>query len=381
MTFEVPLSAVSLSALEACYVAEAVAQGAVSSSGPHMRQFEERLAQTIGVEHVVATASGTSALELVLRALEIGPGDEVVVPAFTFAAPALAVLLVGATPVFADVTADTWTIGSDQVRAVRTNRTRAVIAVDVLGHPCDYDGMSEIGLPIIEDAAQAFGAAYKGRSVGSFGVAAVFSFHANKTIACGEGGCVTTNDGRLACRLRRLNAFGMLENRRYWHVDVGCNHRMANLTAALGLGQVERYAELIAGRARVAAAYDRAVAQLPLRRRPVATWASESVWLYTLASPRRAEILSACLSRHIDARAIWPSLPENPALRRYAVTKCPIAKRVADTAFWLPTWSDMPDAMINKVISALRHSCTTLEIPETPPARLSTRLTDLAAPK
>jgi perosamine synthetase len=353
---QVPLSAVSLSSLEREYVLEALDQAMLSSSGRHVQRFEDAMAKRVGVLHAVATSSGTSALELLLRAMKIGPGDEVVVPAFTFASPALATILVGAEPVFADITWETWTLDVDDVRCVLTPKTRAIIAVDVLGHPCDYDALASFGLPIIEDAAEAHGATYKGRPAGSLGVASIFSFHANKAITCGEGGCVLTDDRSLADRARQLNAFGMQADRRYWHTEVGCNHRMANLVAAVALGQVERWETLVAGRARVAATYDRALQSVPVERRPVAEWAGEAVWLYTVATDRRDAVLAACSRRGIDARAVWPSLPENPAFARFVRRACPRAQTVANRAIWLPTWSDMPEESVNSVAEAVAEA-------------------------
>ena len=353
MTILIPLSSVSVTDVEQRYVQEAMKSGMISSSGPFVSAFEKALAAQTGVRFVVATASGTSALELALRALGIGAGDEVVVPAFTFAAPALAICLVGATPVFADVTTETWTIDPESVRRQLTPRTRAIIAVDVLGHPCDYDALADIGVPVIEDGAQAHGAAYKGRPIGSLATVAVFSFHANKVISTGEGGCVATDDPALAERVRRLNAFGMDASRRYWHTEIGCKHCMNNVTAAVGLAQVERWDALLAGRARVAAAYDEALAGLPVQRRPVAEWAKESVWLFTIASERRDAILEACHRCGIDARSLWPALPLNPVFQAFDRGDCRRAIEIANRAIWLPTWSDMPIDTVRLVAAAV----------------------------
>lgn len=352
----IPLSAVTLSNVEREYVLQALDEAMLSSAGPHVLRFEDAIARRVNVRCAVATSSGTSALELLLRAMKIGAGDEVIVPAFTFASPALAPILVGAEPVFADVSEETWTLDVDDVRRALTPKTRAIIAVDVLGHPCDFDALLRLGLPIIEDAAEAHGARYKGRPAGSLGVASIFSFHANKAITCGEGGCILTDDPSLADRARQLNAFGMQPDRRYWHTEVGCNHRMANLVAAVALAQLERWETLIAGRARVAACYDEALQSVPVKRRPVAEWARESVWLYTIATHRRDAVLAACSRRGIDARAVWPSLPENPAFARFVRRPCPRAHSIAKLATWLPTWSDMPEESVHAVADAVAEA-------------------------
>jgi len=350
----VPLSSLSLGDRERGYVEDALASGWVSSSGPYVERFAGAVARQVRRKRGIATASGTCALDLLLRALRLSPGDEVIIPALSFAAPASAVAAVGLAPVFADVTDETWTLDPDDVKKRLTRRTKAMIAVDVLGHPCDYDALAAFGLPIVEDAAEAHGALYRGRPAGCFGIASVFSFHANKTIATGEGGCVVTDDDRIADRVAVLNNHGMRSSRPYHHEEIGHNYRMSNLTAAIGLAQVERWDELVAARNGVSAAYDRALAGLPLQRRPVAQWAREATWLHTVASDRRNEILWACAAADVDARAIWPPIPDQPAFANWARGDYPVARDIAARAMWLPTWADMPGAAIDRVTEAVR---------------------------
>jgi perosamine synthetase len=230
---DVPLSRVTLSDLERTFAHAAVDSGWISGTGGYVRDFEQGLAARLGRRHVVAVGNGTLALELALLALEIGPGDEVIVPALTFVAPAAAVRAVGATPVFADVTAESWTVDPARAAELVTPRTRAVVAVDLLGHPCDADSLAALGVPLVEDAAQAHGALYRGRPAGSLGVVSTFSFHANKTVSTGEGGCLATDDPGLAERARLIANHGMTAARPYWHTVVGRNFRMTNVTAAI----------------------------------------------------------------------------------------------------------------------------------------------------
>lgn len=355
MNNKIPLSSICLSEIERRYVLEALDENMISSSGPHVKRFEDLISLRTGTEHAIATASGTSALELLLRAMDIGPNDEVIVPALTFASPALAVACVGAKPIFTDVTVETWTLDPVKVAKKITARTKAIIAVDVLGHPCDYDELTKFGVPIIEDAAEAHGATYKGRPVGSLGNAAIFSFHANKAITCGEGGCVVTNDRNLAEAVRCLNSFGMDPCNRYWHTKIGSNHKMSNLVAAIALGQMERWEYLIAARRRVAESYDSALQLFPIQRRPVAAWAGESVWLYTIATEKRSSVLDACSRNGIDARAIWPVLPKNPVFSGFSM-ECPQAEIIASSALWLPTWACMPLEYIDAVARAIAEA-------------------------
>ena len=245
----VPLSSIELGPEEIRLVEEAIHTGWVSSTGPNVLEFEKLLAKRAGRQYAVAVANGTLALELVLRALGIGPGDEVIVPALTFVAPAAVVATVGAHPVFVDVSPESWTLDPAGLAHARTPKTRAVIAVDVLGHPADYDAIASAlpGIPVIEDAAEAHGATYRGRPVGSMGIAATFSFHANKTISTGEGGAVVSDDLGLVEHMRLLMNHGMTKERPYYHEVVGHNFRMTNVTAAIGVGQVNRWDELHSG--------------------------------------------------------------------------------------------------------------------------------------
>jgi perosamine synthetase len=347
----VPLSRPDLVEVERDYVMAAIESGWISGTGPHLTEFERRLADKIGRQHVVAVANGTLALELILRGMGIGPGDEVIVPALTFAAPATSVLAVGASVVLVDISSDTWTIDPARVAGALTARTRAVIAVDVMGHPADYDALAQLGTPIIEDAAEAHGARYKGRPCGSFGVASVFSFHANKAIATGEGGCAATGSADLAASMRLLANHGMTADRPYVHEVVGRNFRMTNLVAAVGLGQLDRWDELLAGRKRVSDEYGKRLHASACSSRPVAEWAHYAPWLHTITVDNRDAVLPLIRQRGIDARAIWPTLSSQPLFGKPKY--CPVAEQVAATALWLPTSSVMTSDDVKYVADAV----------------------------
>jgi len=350
---KISLSSVNLSALEMAYAKDAIDTGWISGTGAYITRFESALAQKLGRKHVIAVANGTLALELALLAKGIGPGDEVIVPALTFVAPAAAVRSVGAKPVFADITSESWTVDPNEVGRVISDKTKAVIAVDVLGHPCEFEALLQFGLPIIEDAAEAHGALYGGKPVGSFGEVSTFSFHANKTITTGEGGCVATDDNSLAKTMRLISNHGMTSDLPYWHPVVGHNFRMTNVTAAIGLGQVERWDEMVAARNQVARVYDELLGQSIVQRRPVASWATEACWLYTVTTADREAVLAFLRERGIDARAIWTALPDLPLYADSLRGDYRVAKRVATTAFWLPTWAHMPMNAISSVTDAL----------------------------
>jgi perosamine synthetase len=342
----IPLSSADIGPAERKQVEAAIDGGWISGTGPQVRELEQRLAAQINRSHVIATANGTLAIELALRALGIGAGDEVIVPALTFAAPASSVLAVGATAVLADIAPDHWTLDADDVARKISRRTRIILAVDVLGHPSDYDALARFDVPIIEDAAEAHGAQYKGRPAGSFGVISIFSFHANKAITTGEGGCVATDSAELADRMRVIANHGMRPEQPYVHEVVGRNYRMTNLAAAVGLGQVDRWDELVSARNRIAADYNRLLADTGCVARPVASWAQYSCWLHTIAVGNREEILVHVRDRGVDARAIWPALSTQPLFGSGSAA-FPVAESVAQQAMWLPTFSGMsPDDVV-----------------------------------
>lgn len=351
----IPLSSADLGEAERRQVETAIEGGWISGTGPQVRELERQLAARINRAHVIATANGTLAIELVLRALDIGRDDEVIVPALTFAAPASSVLAVGATPVLADIAPEHWTLHADDVARKITRQTRAILAVDILGHPSDYDALAQFGVPIIEDAAEAHGARYKGRPVGSFGVVSTFSFHANKAITTGEGGCAATDSAELADRMRVIANHGMRPERPYIHEVIGRNHRMTNLAAAVGLGQVGRWDDLVAARNRISAEYDRLLAGTGCAARPVAPWAQYSCWLHTITTGNREAILAYVRDRGVDARAIWPALSTQP-LFGAGDSAFPVAESVARQAMWLPTFSGMPPEDVSFVAETIRQA-------------------------
>jgi perosamine synthetase len=358
----VPLSALLLTGREEHYVQDALNRGWLSGVGDYVSKFESALAARSGREHIIAVANGTMAIELALRALGVGPGAEVIVPAFTFAAPMLSVLAVGAIPIIADIDPATWTIDVEDASSRVTAATSAIIAVDVLGHPCDYLRLEQTGVPVIQDCAEAHGAWYRGKPVGSQGLLSIFSFHANKAISTGEGGSVGTDDGLLAERVRLLANHGMSRDRPYWHTIVGRNCRMANLTAAVGLAQVEAWDELVAARCAVAARYRWGLAGAGTGEPGTAEWATRSTWLHTITTQHRQDVLTSLRASGIDARAVWPPLHRQPVMAGsvQATEEHPVAERVSAASLWLPTSAGMSKKTVDLVVSAVRAAVASL---------------------
>lgn len=359
-------------------VAEVLDSGKLTQlSGRSVGDFERAFAKWHGAEHCVATSSGTTAIHAALIALGVAPGDEVIVPAHTFIASATPVLHQGATPVFADVDERTFCISPDSVRERITERTKAIIAVHLNGHPADLDALIEIarprGIAIIEDAAQAHGATYKGRKAGTIGEAGCFSFWEDKIITTGgEGGAILTADASLAERIRRIrhHGEGPIEGERaYYHLELGYNYRMTSMQAATGLVQLRKLDEYLIARRRNSAHLSERLGEIPQVEPPfVADYAVHSYYKYVCRLRRDsginiARFVSAVAAEGLPISRRYPTpLPQQPVFRDagLAGAACPVADRLSSELFTLlvhPTASvaDMDDYVtaIAKVSRAL----------------------------
>lgn len=264
----IPVYQPSLTGNEKKYVNECIDTTWISSKGEYVNKFEESFANYIGVNYATGVCNGTVAVHLALLALGIGPGDEVIVPTFTYIASVNPIKQLGATPVFADSLDDTWQVDPDDVKKKISPATKAIMVVHLYGHPCDMDKIMQIAhendLFVIEDCAEAIGSEYKGKKCGSFGDIAAFSFFGNKTITCGEGGMVLTNDPTLYDRAFRLRGQGLAKDREYWHDMVGYNYRMTNIQAAIGLAQFEQIQRFIDRKQEIAKYYQENLRGLPI---------------------------------------------------------------------------------------------------------------------
>src|SRR4051794_23071679 len=256
----IPVAAPDLSGNEEKYVVDAIRSSWISSSGPYLQRFEREFAALCGTKAALAVCNGTVALHLALLGLNVRPGDEVLVPSLTYIATANAVRYVGAEPVFVDVDPHTWTMSPELIERHITPRTTGIIPVHLYGHPADMDEINHLaavhGLWVVEDAAEAPFARYKGRPVGSLAEIATFSFYGNKVLTSGEGGAVTLNNGQLYKRLSTLRGQGMDPRRRYYFPVTGYNFRLTNLAAAVLCAQLERSKELLERRAAIYRQYD-----------------------------------------------------------------------------------------------------------------------------
>ena len=352
----IPVSDIDLGGRERQYLLQAFDSGWISGSGPFVELFEKGFADFCGTRHALSCANGTVALHLALLAMGVGPGDEVIVPSLTYIATANAVSYCGATPVFADADPETWNAEAAQIAPLITPRTRGIVAVHLYGNPVDMDPLMalarEHGLFVIEDAAEAHGATYCGRKLGSIGDIAAFSFYGNKMMTTGEGGMVTTDDAALAERMRLLRGQGMDPKRRYWFPLIGHNYRLTNLQCAIGLAQLERVEAFIAARRRVAAWYREAFDGVSGLRFQQSRPPCEHAWWMTCIqladASRRDAVAEALAAEGIETRPVFYPLHGLPPYAG-ANADCPNAETIGLAGLSLPSGGHVGLADVERI--------------------------------
>lgn len=320
----IPIAAPDLKGNEKKYLDECIKSSWISSKGRFIDLFEEKFAEFIGCKYAVSVANGTVALHLVLVAMGIKKGDEVIVPDLTFIASANAVYYTGATPVLVDVEKETWNLDPDEIEKHITSQTKAIIPVHLYGHPANMLEILRVArkhnLLIIEDAAEAHGAevnlGYKGKKhdwqkMGTIGDAGIFSFYGNKIITTGEGGMVVTNSKALAQKMRILRDHGQTLEKRYYHEIIGFNYRMTNMQAAVGLAQLERMEKFLKEKNKIAAYYDKHLENIPgITLPPKKDWAKSVYWMYSVLVDKpfkltRDELMKVLEQNNIETRPFF----------------------------------------------------------------------------
>jgi dTDP-4-amino-4,6-dideoxygalactose transaminase len=358
------LSAPDVGVLEQEYVMAALRSGWVAPAGPDLDAFEREIADRAGVPYAVALSSGTAALHLALLGVGAGPGDIVVVPTLTFAATANAVVYTGATPVFVDCDPATGNLDVDLLAVLLAQlnaegaSVRAVLTVDLFGLCADYDRIlplcDRFGVPVIEDAAEALGAAYRGRPAGSFGVAGVLSFNGNKIITTSGGGMLLTAHADLAERARYLAAQARLPVDHYEHADVGYNYRLSNLLAALGRAQLCRLDEMIARRRQLRDRYVKLFAGAD-GIRILGDYEGTNAWLTSIvvdpevAGWKAAELAAHLAAAQIETRAVWKPMHLQPVFAGARSLLSGAAQRLFETGLLLPSGSALVEDQIARV--------------------------------
>lgn len=367
---QIPLVQPVFNGNELEYVTDCIRTGWVSSQGKYVRQFEEDFGEYVGCPYTLAVSNGTVALHLALVTLGIGPGDEVIVPNLTFAAPVNAVLYVGATPVLVDVDPYTMAIDPEVVAVAITERTRAIIPVHLYGHPADMNKVMALAdkhkLMVIEDCAEALGSQYHGAHVGSFGHAATFSFFGNKTITTGEGGMLLFKEAAMRDRAKMLRDHGMSPERRYWHNEVGYNYRLTNIQAAIGVAQLEKVDSFVGRKRWIADQYNKRLTgisqlQLPGEQGDV----RNSYWLYTVVLapdlvPKRNELLDLLKNNGIEARPVFYPIHRMPPYKQFGLAGSTynVSNYLSDGGISLPSSVSVTETELQRVCDVLRSVLT-----------------------
>ena len=358
----IPVYEPRLSGKEKEYVLDCLKTNWISSIGEYIEKFEDKFSKFCGRKYGVATSNGTTALQLALLVMGVGPGDEVIIPDLTFVASANAVSYTGAKPVFVDVEEETWTIDPGKIREKINTRTKAIMVVHLYGHPANMDELRNIArqhkLFLIEDAAEAHGALYKGKKVGSLSGLACFSFYGNKIITTGEGGMVVTNNAALAQKARFLRDHGMSRRRKYWHTVIGYNFRLTNIQAAIGLAQLEKIGETIFRKREIARFYNQYLAGIKGLVLPrEASWAKNVYWMYsTLVDSAfgisRDKLIIKLRNSGIDTRPFFIPLHKLPPYRDFK--NYPVSGKLSKKGLNLPSSPALTEPEIKYVSESIR---------------------------
>ena len=350
------------------YVSDCIKTNWISSKGKYIEEFEEKFAHYCGCQYGVSTTSGTTALHLAIASLGIRKGDEVIVPAFTMIATVFAIIYAGAKPVLIDSEPETWNIDVGQIEEKITPQTKAMLPVHIYGHPCDMEPILDIarrrGLYVIEDAAEAHGAEYRGKRVGGIGDIGCFSFYANKIITTGEGGMIVTNNEETAERARSLKDLAFSKERRFLHTDLGFNYRMTNIQAAIGLAQFNRVDELVERRRKNAHLYNSLLKDIGGIRLPVEKgWAKNVYWMYSILIEdefgiSRDELTHRLAEKGIETRTFFIPMHWQPVFVNMGLFKresYPIAEELSQRGLYLPSSSGLSEEEIGYICGAIKE--------------------------
>jgi len=363
----IPVCEPTLLGNEKKYVNECLDTNWISSAGRFIGLFEEAFASASHAKYGVACANGTVALHLALAALGVGPGDEVILPTFTMIATINAVTYTGATPILVDSEPVTWNMDINQVADKITDKTKVIIPMHTYGHPVDMDPLMALaeqhGVWVLEDAAEAHGAEYRGRRAGGLGHLAGFSFYANKNITTGEGGMITTSNAQLANLIRNLRDHAFSPERHFWHKYLGFNYRMTNLQAAIGLAQTEKLDELIDRRRGNAGLYNELFSGLPgLVTPPQARDCKNVYWMYSVMvedafGMGRDQLRHFLAAEGIETRTFFIPLHFQPIYyQAFKGQRFPVAENLCRRGFYYPSASSLTEREIRYIAAATHRA-------------------------
>ena len=353
----IPVYEPDLGQLEEEYLLDAFRSGWISSKGDYLAQFENSFAKWVKTRYALATSNGTTALHLALLALGSKSGDEVILPALTHIATANAVTFTGATPVFVDSDAASWTVDPNDIEKHITKRTRGIIAVHLYGRPARMNRIlplaQKYGLWVVEDAAEAHGARVLGRPVGSIGTIGTFSFFGNRILTTGEGGIVTTNDDDLAELMSRYRGQGVSPTVTYWHDLLGYNYRMTNLTAAIGLAQLERVHGILAAKQRLSRWYTERLASTPeIELARPRDWADDVCWMFSGLVSCRDEVRAKLSEAGIDTRPFFFPVYKMPIYHDPTI-HLPVTENLSKKGIHLPSSPRLKEEQVDYICDTL----------------------------
>jgi perosamine synthetase len=366
----IPVNEPVLNGHEKEYLTRCIETGWISSEGPAVREFEEKLAAQVGRQYGVAVSNGSAALEVAVRALHLPEGSEVIMPAFTIISCAAAILRAGLIPVLVDADSLTWNMDPSHVEARVTGRTKAIMVVHIYGLPTDMNPILDIAarhnLKIVEDAAEMHGQTYRGKACGSFGEISGFSFYPNKHITTGEGGMILTDEVELAERCRRLRNLSHSAGRRFVHEELGFNYRLTNMQAAVGLAQLERLRESVKKKRRIGAYYNAQLSGIEELERPPAKtdYADNIYWVYgmvlTDTVPWDADEMRSRLGQlGVGTRPFFWGMHEQPVFQRmglFAGEHYPVTERIARRGFYVPSGLGITEEQQSRVVDAVKQA-------------------------
>lgn len=367
---KIPMSAPDLDESDIQEVLEVLKSGRLAL-GPKAREFEELMAEYIGVKYAIAVSSGTAGLHILVRALDIGPGDEVLVPSFTFSASVNAILYERATPVFVDIEPETYNLDPEDLERKITKRTKAIMAVDIFGHPCEWDEILRIAdkynLKVIDDSCEAIGAEYKGKKIGQFGDAGCFAFYPNKQITTGEGGIIVTNNEKIARLARSLRNQGRGEMGAWlYHERLGYNYRMDEMSAALGVSQLRKIETFLEKREKVAKMYTERLKDLDFVKPPVVKPYVRMSWFVYVVTLKdgldRDGVIKKMEKEGIPARGYFSPIHLQPYIKEMFGTKegmLPITENIAKRTLALPFHNNLKQEEIEEVVKVLERAVST----------------------
>ncbi|MDE7286508.1 MAG: DegT/DnrJ/EryC1/StrS family aminotransferase [Lachnospiraceae bacterium] len=365
----IPVNEPLLNGNEKKYLCECIDTGWISSEGPFVKEFEQKMSASVGRKHGIAVSNGTAALEVAAQALGIGEGDEVIMPTFTIISCAMAITKLGAVPVLVDSNLYTWNMNVDEIEAKITDKTKAIMIVHLYGLPVEVDAVLALAkkyhLKVIEDAAEMHGQTYKGRPCGSFGDISTFSFYPNKHITTGEGGMVVTDDEKLAERCCMLRNLCFRKDVRYIHDEISDNYRFTNLQAAVGLAQLERLDEFVGRKREMGRYYTERLRDIDGLILPIekTDYADNIYWVYGLVLDRNIQTDNKMIQKllaedGIGSRSFFWCMHEQPVYRKeglFSDEAYPEAEYLARKGFYIPSGLALTKEQMDKVISTLRR--------------------------